>query len=102
MDIVSVHELFIKHNNQFLLCLTHHSSSCTEWNELPQGRIEIEHSISNPKVCDSALFIEWPTPEWEGFLIHILDLQSLNCLHFEINGCIVTFDMIIVGLEFLN
>jgi hypothetical protein len=52
IDVITIQELFIKHYDNLVICLSNHSTSKTKWNVLSVSRIHVHDTVTNREIID--------------------------------------------------
>lgn len=100
--IISVQELFVKHDDQLGLGFSDDCAPGSEWNVLSQSRIEIHDSVAHSKIVGATLFQIRAAPVGETLLIDVMIFDDLYLLHFEVDCAKVALDVLVVRLKLLN
>jgi hypothetical protein len=102
IDIVSMQELLIKHDDYFGLSLAYNSSSEAKWNVLSQGGVEVHDSVSNLEIIDVLLLLIWSKPIWEALLIYVLNSNCFNLFSLKVDSIIIFNNEVIMILELID
>lgn len=102
INVTTMQELIIKHDNQLWISFTNDDSSGSEWNVLSHSRVQVHNSVSNSEVLDSTLIALWTSPVWELFLIDGSKVQLLSLFDIEINRAIISLNIVGMVSQLVN
>ena len=84
IDIIALQELVIEHHYDFVICLSHHSSSHTKGNILSHHTLHAHYSVAHSVVIHISL-IEGQRPEGKLLLEKVRRIKVLNISASELD-----------------